>query len=108
MPSGDYGFNLFGQAKGDWSVPYDNYPSLLHRNEMVLTASQARQYREGGGNANTSALLSAIQGMRNDLQNLKFQVNGKDFGRAVVDYGSGGVRKRNNSVNQAVQAGYGV
>lgn len=35
------------QAKGDWYVPYDDYPSLLHRGEMVLTASQARRYRNG-------------------------------------------------------------
>ena len=40
----------FGQAKGDWNVPYDDYPSLLHRGEMVLTASQARKYREGEEN----------------------------------------------------------
>lgn len=39
-----------GQAKGDWYVPYDDYPSLLHRGEMVLTASQARKYREGEAN----------------------------------------------------------
>ena len=37
----------YQQAKGDWTVPYDNYPSLLHRGEMVLTASQARKYRDG-------------------------------------------------------------
>lgn len=40
---------MFKQAKGDWIVPYDDYPSLLHRGEMVLTASQARQLRGGGG-----------------------------------------------------------
>ena len=52
-----------GQAKGDWYVPYDNYPSLLHRGEMVLTASQARQYRDGaGGNLDVAALTNAIVG----------------------------------------------
>lgn len=35
-----------GFAKGNWFVPYD-MPAFLHRNEMVLTASQARRYREG-------------------------------------------------------------
>lgn len=37
----------FSQAKGDWYVPYDNYPSLLHRGERVLTASQARHSDNG-------------------------------------------------------------
>lgn len=41
-------YPMLKQAKGDWTVPYDNYPSLLHRGEMVLTASQARKYRDGG------------------------------------------------------------
>lgn len=36
-------------AKGNLSVPYDNYgPVYLHRGEEVLTASQARQGRDGG------------------------------------------------------------
>lgn len=35
------------QAKGNWTVPYDNYPSLLHRGELVMNKSQARQYRDG-------------------------------------------------------------
>ena len=53
-------------AKGNWDVPYDDFPALLHRNEMVLTASQARQYREGanaGFDMETlvSSIVSAIQ-----------------------------------------------
>ena len=36
------------EAKGLWSVPYDNFPALLHRGEQVLTASQARQGTGGG------------------------------------------------------------
>lgn len=42
-----FGSDLFHQAKGNWDVPYDNYPSLLHRGERVLTASQARQMDSG-------------------------------------------------------------
>ena len=34
-------------AKGNWYVPYDNYPTLLHRGEMVLNKSQARNLRDG-------------------------------------------------------------
>lgn len=38
---------ILPNAKGNWSVPYDNYPALLHRGEMVLNKSQARQFRDG-------------------------------------------------------------
>lgn len=51
-------------AAGNWFVPYDDYPALLHRGEAVLTASQARQFRENasGANIDISALTSAIVG----------------------------------------------
>lgn len=40
-----------GFATGLYSVPYDNFPALLHRNETVLTRAQADEYRKGrGGN----------------------------------------------------------
>ena len=75
----------FGNAKGNWSIPYDNYPALLHRNEMVLTASQARRYRGGDGagidlGALTGAIVSAVrQGMDGA------QVNSYLDGRKVTD-----------------------
>ncbi|MCR8645586.1 hypothetical protein NV379_23385 [Paenibacillus sp. N1-5-1-14] len=34
-------------AAGLHTVPRDNYPALLHRNEAVLTAQEANQYRNG-------------------------------------------------------------
>lgn len=43
---GKFGVLQF-HAKGARTVPFDNYPALLHRNEAVLTASQARRYRDG-------------------------------------------------------------
>ena len=49
-----------GSAKGLWTVPYDNYRTRLHRNEMVLTASQARRYKEGKGGMNVSGMSKAI------------------------------------------------
>lgn len=51
-------------AAGNWFVPYNDYPALLHRGEAVLTASQARQFRENasGANIDISALTSAIVG----------------------------------------------
>ena len=36
-------------AYGFLSVPYDNYPTLLHQGERVLTASEARRYDGGKG-----------------------------------------------------------
>lgn len=40
--------NPRGFATGLYSVPYDNFPALLHRNETVLTRAQADEYRKGG------------------------------------------------------------
>lgn len=48
-----------GFAKGEWNVPYD-MPALLHRNEMVLTASQARRYREDEGGMDYRAIGKMI------------------------------------------------
>lgn len=33
-------------AKGDWSVPFDDFRAILHRGERVLTASQARHMND--------------------------------------------------------------
>lgn len=46
-------------AKGLWTVPYDDYVTRLHRNEMVLSASQARRYKEG----KTDSGATGISGM---------------------------------------------
>lgn len=74
----------YGQAKGDWYVPYDNYPSLLHRGEMVLTASQARRYREGDSNMNTEAFAAAVvSAIRQGMENA--QVNAYMDGRKVSE-----------------------
>ena len=49
-------------AKGAWSIPFNNYPALLDRDEMVLTASQARQYRNGGGGGVDYATIGTMIG----------------------------------------------
>lgn len=84
VDSFDPSAGAYPQAKGDWFVPYDNYPSLLHRGEMVLTASQARQFRNGGaGNLDVSALTNAIVGaVQEGLRNA--QVNAYMDGRKVT------------------------
>ena len=49
-------------AKGAYNIPYDDYPAILHRGEMVLTASQARRYRDDeGGMMDFSGFLSALR-----------------------------------------------
>lgn len=73
---------VFSHAKGDWNVPYDNYPALLHRNEMVLTASQARQYREGN-NVNLGNIIpSIVSAIREGMAGA--QVNAYMDGRKVT------------------------
>lgn len=42
-------------ASGLNYVPYDNFPALLHKGEMVLTAAQSAQYRAGNGGAPANA-----------------------------------------------------
>ena len=76
----------FGQAKGDWYVPYDNYPSLLHRGEMVLTASQARQFREGNGGFNSKELYSMVaSAVAQAVSNIQINMDGRSVGNAVTD-----------------------
>ncbi|RCX22961.1 TP901 family phage tail tape measure protein [Fontibacillus phaseoli] len=44
-----------GHAAGLNRVPYNGYPARLHRDEMVLTRTEAQSYRESGGNGGGSA-----------------------------------------------------
>ena len=53
-----------GFATGLYSVPYDNFPGLLHRNETVLTRAQADEYRKGGGGSAES---------KQDIYNINIQ-----------------------------------
>lgn len=46
---------LFSHAVGNDFVPYDNYTALLHRGEMVLTAPEASDYRQGKFGADNSS-----------------------------------------------------
>lgn len=76
------------RAIGEWNVPYDNFPALLHKNETVLTATQARQYREnGGGNgggADMGALAETIvAAIAEAFQGVSFELNGDKITRSV-------------------------
>lgn len=93
-------------AKGAWDIPYDDFVANLHRGEMVLTASEARDYREGNG-WSSDAVVAAIQRLSNEMQNLKIVVGKKVFGQTVVDYGG---KRMNNYIGKAEDkavAGYG-
>lgn len=65
-------------------VPYDNYPALLHKGEMILTAAQASAFRVNsagmdGGAMNAAALKAALNGMA-------FEIDGRRAG-ALVERG---------------------
>lgn len=53
-----------GFATGLYSVPYDNFPALLHRKETVLTRAKADEYRKGGGGSAES---------KQDIYNINIQ-----------------------------------
>ena len=67
---------LFSHAVGNDFVPYDNYTALLHRGEMVLTAPEASDYRQGkfgagnsGSNLNINInVRGEVAGMTGDNQ----------------------------------------
>ena len=68
-------------AKGAWNIPYDDYHARLHRGEMVLTASQARRYRDGS-DINMSSLAQTIaNAVRDSMANVSVRsyLNGKDI-----------------------------
>ena len=93
-------------AKGLWDVPYDNYPAILHRHERVLTASQAR-HGEGIGQESTRAIVTALQSLRNDLQNLRLVVGEREFGRATVQYGGDRMNNYIGAAENQMLKGYG-
>ena len=95
----------FPQAKGDWMVPYDNYPSLLHRGEMVLTKSQARKYRDGEGGGTDYAVIGA---MISDSINKAFKkVNVLMSGEKVGDLTTKRVNRNVNANSYSRQKAYG-
>lgn len=79
--------NFIPHAKGAASIPYDNYPALLHRGEMVLTASQARRYRDGQGGFSLASITSAVaEAVRAGLEQAQFdfELDGDVLTRGVI------------------------
>ena len=67
-------------AKGLNYVPFDNYPTLLHRGEQILSASQARHLNDNS--MDLSALIPAIVGaVREGMQDVTVRsyLSGRDI-----------------------------
>lgn len=97
----------YPRAIGDSYIPFDNFPALLHRGERVLTSTEARNYREGNAGSNAD-VVSALQGLRNDMRNIKLVVGRKTFGEAVVDYGGERVNEYIGGADSRYAAGFGT
>jgi len=95
-----------GFAKGLWDVPYDNFPARLHKDEMVLTASQARQYRDRTVNSGlTAADVANIA--RSAVSNLTMEMNNETVGRVFGDSTTRRVNDNIMHMNRRKRYGYG-
>lgn len=65
-----YGGHSGSFAKGLSRVPYDDFPARLHRNEAVLTASQADEWRSGNSRG-TATYVTNNYNMTVDAKNVK-------------------------------------
>ena len=63
-------------------VPYDNYPALLHKGEMVLTAAEASAYRFGGSSGVGGGTFDPA-GLAMAMAGLAVQMDGRTVGRLV-------------------------
>lgn len=92
-------------AIGSPYIPYDNYHAILHRGETVLTATQARRLRAGGGGSASSAEIAAA--VRSAVLDLTMELNGQTVGRV---FGDATTRRVSNNMSQMTrrhQYGYG-
>lgn len=86
----------FSHATGNDYVPYDNYTALLHKGEMVLTSSEADDYRQGkvGTNSESNSvnininLTGNVSGITPENQTkvvnaVVSQINSSDFQKTI-------------------------
>lgn len=69
-------------AIGTPSIPYDNFLANLHRGERVLSASQARDYREGGSGFDAEKIASSVaNAVKSAIESatIRSYINGKDI-----------------------------
>lgn len=62
-----YGVPYTGYASGLRRVPYNNYPALLHEDERVLTAAEARSMDGGGGNVTVTVTGNSFVGTGEEM-----------------------------------------
>ena len=92
-------------AKGNWSVPYDGFPAILHRGERVLTASQARKYRDGEGGGTDYAAIGAM--ISDSVSRAFKKVNVLMNGDKVGDLTTKRIKKNVNASSYSRQRAYG-
>lgn len=68
------------EAKGNWNVPYDNFPALLHRGEMVLNKSQARQFRDGTGGGMAGLDGAVYSAVNKAMKKVNVMMSGEKVG----------------------------
>ena len=58
------GPSMYYHANGLWSVPWDGYPAILHKNERIIPANQTQQYNSniyfGNVNLNNGLEIEAL------------------------------------------------
>jgi hypothetical protein len=104
--SASFNQNSTYNAKGAWDIPYDT-EARVHANEMILNATQARQYREGNAFGGVSEIVAALHSLRQDMQNIQLVVGEKALGRATVQYGGSRMNGYIGRSERRVAAGYG-
>lgn len=91
-------------AKGLDYVPVNDYLTRLHKGEAVLTASEARAWRNGNYGVDTNAIAGAVKNAITEaMGNMMFVMNGKQVANAV----SNPMGKKISGFQQANSAGYG-
>ena len=93
-------------AKGGWDIPYDNYVARLHRGEMVLTATQAREYRNGdrGDGASAAEIGAAV---KSAMRGMAFYSNNEVVARVYGDATTNRVNRNIAQINRRHRTGYG-
>jgi len=94
-------------AKGDWNIPYDNYIARLHRGEMVLTATQARQYRNNESSGGGASAAEIGREMSRAMRGVGFYFNDREVARTFGNSTTGRVNRNIVQANRRHHAGYG-
>lgn len=87
-PIGLGGGTKFGSHAGGLDyVPYNGYMAQLHRGEMVLTASEAEDYRSGAINRSLNALTGAILANSGGggVYEINVNIDGESAARVLFD-----------------------